>query len=108
RLEWYPEALGYSIERQPDLELLLGDDQIPELVLQNDRHLLRILLAQARRYPHAGRARVERDVEMVLAREPILGRVAQHALHDAAQRLVGQEIVADMVGGHEDGLDRTL
>ena len=42
---------------------------------------------------------VEGDVEMMLARQrALLGGVGEHAAHDAAQRLLGQEIVADLVG----------
>ena len=75
--------------------------EIPELVLQHDGHFFRVLLAHARGELHAGRARVERDVEMMLARQRAgLGHIGQHAAHHRAQRLLGQEIVADVVDGH--------
>ncbi len=37
---------------------------------------------------------------MMLARQPALGGVGQHLAHQAAQRVLGQEVVADMVGCH--------
>src|SRR5215510_9350227 len=70
-------------------------------MLENDRHLFRVFLAQAGRDAHARRAGVERDVEMVLAREPVLGGIGQDAVNHSAQRLLGQEIITDMVGRHE-------
>ena len=42
---------------------------------------------------------VEGDVEMMVARQALfLGGVGEHVAHHAAQRLLGQKIVADMVG----------
>ena len=82
----------------PDLEALLGDGKIPELMLQDDGDLFRILRAQPLRHAHALGARIEGDVEMVLARQAFLGDVGEHLAHDVAQRLLGQKIVADMVG----------
>ena len=49
--------------------------QVPELVLQDDRHLLRILRAQPRRDHDAGMIGAERDVEMVLAGQAVGGGV---------------------------------
>ena len=74
--------------------------QIPELVLQHDGHFFRILLAHARGELHAGRAGVERDIEMMLARQPGFRRIGEHAAHHRAQRLLGQQIVADVVDRH--------
>src|SRR5262249_38795503 len=59
---------------------------------------------QPRRYAHARRAGVERDEEVMLARQPVLGCVREDALHHAAQGLLGQEVVADMVGRHDGRL----
>ena len=47
RLEGYEQALGHRIEREPDLEGGFCNAEIPELVLQHDRHLFGILLANA-------------------------------------------------------------
>ena len=47
------------------------------------------------------RARIERHVEMMLARERAhFSHVGEHAPHHSAQRLLGQQIVADVVDGH--------
>ena len=37
---------------------------------------------------------------MVLAGQAVLGGVGEHVAHHAAQRLLGQKIVADVVGCH--------
>ena len=80
------------------------DDQVPELVLQHDRHFLGILRAAcAADSSHALGAGVERDVEMMLARQAVLGGVLEHRVHDAAQRLLGQDVVADVIDGHGTG-----
>ena len=47
------EAFRNPAERQPDLEPVVRYHQIPELVLQDDRHLLRILRQQPRRQFYA-------------------------------------------------------
>ena len=78
RVERHQQPLRHAAERQADLERLVADLQIPELVLQDDGHLLRILLAQPRRQPHALGRGVEGDVEMMLARQALLGGVGQH------------------------------
>src|SRR5690606_12728480 len=70
-------------------------------VLKDDGHLLRILRAQPVRDAHAHRARVEGDVEMMISRQALFGRLGQYAAHHAAQGLLGQKIVADVVG-HAD------
>ena len=98
------ETFRHALEGEADLEGLLRHREIPELVLEDDRHLFGIAFAQALGYLHARRTRVERDVEVVLAHEAVLCRVGENTLNHAAQCLLGQEIVADMVGRH-DGLD---
>jgi hypothetical protein len=98
------KPLGDPVERQADFEVRLGDHQIPELVLQHDGHLFGILLVQPLGDAHARRAGVERDVEMMLARQHAgFGDVNQHPAHDGAQRLLGQQIIADVVDGHAVG-----
>ena len=77
--------------------------EIPELVLQDDGHLLGILRAQPVRHAHAVGVGVEGDVEMMVAGQALLGRFGEHAAHHAAQRLLGQEIVADLVGHGPSG-----
>ena len=85
RLERHHQPLRHAAERQADFETVVADDQIPELVLQDDRHRLRILRAHALRQPHARRRGGERDLEMVLAGQAVLGRVREHGAHHAAQ-----------------------
>ena len=41
------QTLGNVVEREADLEAGVGDDQVPELMLQDDRHFFRVLRAQA-------------------------------------------------------------
>ena len=54
------QPLRNAVERQADLEGVLGDRQVPELVLEDDRHLLRILRAQPRRDRARPAARVSK------------------------------------------------
>src|SRR5438045_2154966 len=55
-------------------------------MLEDDRHLLRILRQQPRRKLHALGGRQEGDEEMVLAREPVLGGIGQYTAQHPAQR----------------------
>ena len=43
------KALGDAVEGELHLEALLVDDQVPEAMLEDDRHLLGIFLLQALR-----------------------------------------------------------
>ena len=66
-------------------------------MLQHDGHFFGILLAQAIGNPHALRARVEGDEEMMVAGQAACGDVGEHLAHDAAQRVLGEQVVADEV-----------
>jgi hypothetical protein len=95
------KLLGNAVERERHLEMRVAHRKVPELVLQYDGHFFRILLAQARRDAYARRLRGERDIEMMLARQRAgLRYVCQHASHHCAQRLLRQEIVADVIDAH--------
>src|SRR6185437_6037430 len=98
RLERHAELLRHAAERKADRETGFVDLEIPELVLQDDGHLLGVLRLDPVGQAHALGAGVERDVEVVLAGQTLLRRVGQHVAHDAAQRLLGEKIVADVVG----------
>ncbi len=67
--------------------------KLPELVLQHDGHFLRILRLQSRRHHYARMVGAERQVEMVLAGQPVGGHVLQCAHHDTAHRLLGPGVV---------------
>ena len=75
-------------------------------MLEDDCHFLRVLFAQAVRDANAGEVRPEGNVEMVLAREPILAGVDQDLSHHALEGFLHQEIVADQVFGHQDARGR--
>ena len=91
---------AHAAERQADLEGIVVDRQIPELVLQHDGHGLRILRPHPVRQPHAGRRSVEGDLEMVVARQAVLGGIRQHGAHDAAQGGLGEKVVPDVINRH--------
>ena len=74
--------------------------KIPELMLQDDRHLLRVLRVHPRRQLHARGIGGEGDLEMMVARQALLGDVGEHGAHDAAQRGLRQDVVADMIDRH--------
>ena len=73
RLERHAEPFRNAAERQADLEAALGHLQIPELMLQDDGHLVRDIARAAG--PTAARlgVGVERNVEMMIARQALLG-----------------------------------
>ena len=93
-----------SIDQELDLEAFLGDREIPEAMLEDDHHLLGILLLQAARQHHARSLRIEGDIEMMLARQAALREhLGEDLAHDAAQGLLRQRIVVDRAfGGHAD------
>ena len=66
-------------------------------MLQDDSHLFGILLAQAVRDAHAGRASSKRHIKMMIARQAILARINQDIAHNTAQRILNQQIVSDMI-----------
>src|SRR6185503_7236434 len=78
------EALWNSTERKSYLEFVFTDFQIPELMLEDDGHLVRVLRAQPVRHVHTVGFCVERYVEMMVPRQAFLGRVGEHAADHAA------------------------
>src|SRR5262249_34326528 len=104
--ERHAEPFRNATKRHADLETLLVDSQVPELVLEHDRHLGRELGQKPWRHAHALSLRIEGDVEMVLARQPVLGGIVEHRAHHATQRLLRKQIVADVIDGHNSSLQR--
>jgi hypothetical protein len=94
------QALRDAAERQPDFKAVLGHHQVPELVLENDRHFFRILREQPRRQFDALRGGKKRNEEMMLPGQAVLGGVDQYAAQHSAQRVTRQHIVSDMIGRH--------
>ena len=85
---------------RPTSNTVVADDQVPELMLQDDRHGFGILRAHALGQPHAGRRGGKCDLEMMLAGQPFLGRIGQNGAHHAAQRLLRQDVVANVIDRH--------
>ena len=100
RLERHGNAFRHAAERQADLEGLIADGEIPELMLQDDRHFARVLRAHAIGKPHARRHRAERNLEMMIAGQAVLGGIRQNGAHDAAQGGLRQDVVANVISGH--------
>ena len=50
--------------------------------------------------PHARRRSRKRDLEMVFARQALLGHVRHDRAHHPAQGGLGEQVVADVVFGH--------
>jgi hypothetical protein len=78
---------------------VLRDGEIPELVLQHDRHVGRILLAHARGEAHAGVTGVKADIEVMFSRQAARGGIHKNAPDDLTQGILGQKVVADMILG---------
>src|SRR5690606_13605299 len=66
------KPFGDAVERQLHLEPVLGDVEIPEAVLQNDRHLLGILVPKTLGEDDASCLCVEGNIEVVITRKPAL------------------------------------
>ena len=85
RIKRHGEFLGDIIEAQHDRKLLIGNFQIPELVLHDDGNFLRVARLQLRRNAHAGEIRLERNEEMMLPRQAEFidmdERLAHHVAH---------------------------
>src|SRR5262249_49931441 len=92
---------GHVGERKADFEMSLGDLQVPELVLDDDGHLLRILGLEVLGDADTRGAGQEGDEEMMIAWEPA-GRcdLCQNLANDPAQRVLCQNVVADVVLPH--------
>src|SRR6185312_10571634 len=87
-------------EGKADLEAGVRYFEVPVLELDDDGHLLRITLAQPAGNAHAGRAGQEGDEKVVVAGKAGARDLGQNLAHDAAQSLLGQYVVADVVVGH--------
>src|SRR5262249_46287058 len=87
-----------AAERQADLEAVFMHHQVPELVLQDDGHLLRVLRHQARRQLHPFCLGQERNVEMMIAGQTALGRVVEHPTKHSAHRIARKDIISDVIG----------
>src|SRR6185312_8314181 len=94
------EPLARAAEAQQHGEGLGVDLQSPELVLEDDGDLLGILLAQEPRHLDAGVLRAESDVEVVLARQPVLGDLLQDSPHGIPQGFLKNGRIVDLVGVH--------
>ena len=87
------QMLGSAPEIERHAEALVVNLQIPELMLQDDRHFVRILGAQFGRQPNAFRRCPERDVKMVVPRQPVPGGVQQRLMNDAPQGILDPLII---------------
>src|SRR6478735_852301 len=90
RTEWNGQPLWNAAERQSDLEAIFRNLEVPELVLQDDCHLLRILREQPRRQLDALGPGQKGDEEMVFARQAMRGGVGQYPPQHATQRVARQ------------------
>ena len=97
---------GDVVEAEFDVKAFLGDLQAPVLMLQDDGHFLRVLLAQAVGNSNAGGIGVKRDIEVMLAGEAGFLDPFQREPHDAAKSVLGQQVVPHLIFGH--GVSRLL
>src|SRR6185437_3846392 len=100
RLEGHHEPFGNSAEGEPDFEAILRHREIPELMLQDDRHLFRILREQPRRDFYAFGVGNEGDEEMMLSGQTMLCGVGQNAAQHATQSVARQNVISDVIGRH--------
>ena len=101
---------GNLVEAQPDREADIGDIQVPELVLEHDRHLVGEALAQVIGYLDPGHPGFEGDVEVMVAGQRAAARLylSQNAADHCAQGLLHDLVIGDQAVGrivtHHDGL----
>ena len=100
RGEWNHQPFRNAAERQSDLEQFVGDLHVPELMLEHDGHLFRIAFVQPVGDLYAVRRGVEGDEEMVIAGKPAFGGIGQHVADHAAQGVLDQNVVTDVIDGH--------
>src|SRR5581483_10016480 len=101
RAERHDQALRNVGERELHLEAVVRHLQVPELVLQDDGHLLGILLLEPFGHRDALGARIKGDVQMVLAGQALALHPRQYLTHDAPQSILREKIVSDLVLCHE-------
>ncbi len=90
----HDQALLPAGEAQGHGEALRIGLQAPELVLQHDRHLVRIARLKVVGDLHTRRRRAEGDVEVMLARQAALGDLAQRLPQDTAQCALEHMVIA--------------
>src|SRR5690606_17950602 len=102
RVERDHEAFRRVGEGEADFELRFGDLQVPELVLDDDCHLLGIFCLQVLRDANARCAGQEGDEEMVVTRQPAGRRYfRQNLANDATKSVLSPNVVTDMILPHK-------
>ena len=88
------------MEAERDRDRLLADLEVPELVLQYDRHLFRVFRAQLVGDLDPRHLRHKAQIEMVAAAQPLARRPLQRVAHDAAQRALDHLVVLEQILRH--------
>jgi len=86
-------------ETERDGEAVFLDNEIPELVLQDDGHLLRILLMQPVGDAHARPVGVEGDIEVMVAGRPRCPASLMPCARPT-QRLLDHAVISQPALGH--------
>src|SRR5690606_39148379 len=86
------ENLSLAVEGKADLEACLGDLEVPELVLQNDGHLLVVLLEQTLADSDARRLGDKGDEEVVLSGKTGSCDFGQDLADDPPQSFLGEDV----------------
>ena len=91
------QLCGHLIEAQSHRKTCLGDGQIPELVLDDDCHLVRKTFAQALGDVDPRCCSLERDVKVVDAGQCTAAGddLAKHAADNRAQRFLHDLVIGD-------------
>src|SRR5579883_448180 len=88
------------VEGKADLETVLRHSKVPELMLQHNRHLMRIFVRQPFRKADAGCARIEGDQKMMIPRDAPLENPLKDAADHATEGVENQGLVSDKVFRH--------
>jgi prepilin signal peptidase PulO-like enzyme (type II secretory pathway) len=91
----YNKTFRHIVERKRYAHFLVIDLKVVELVLQNDRHLAGIPLAQIIGDLHARMVGEEGDIKMVLACKAVFDNLAHRLAHNAAQGFFNHPVVSE-------------
>ena len=100
------QPLELLLKAQRDRKRVVADLEIPELVLQHDRHLVGKRSQQARGIATPGVVGRKADIEMMGAAQPVARDADQRVAHHAAQRALDHLVVLEQILRHRPGADR--
>lgn len=97
------EMSRHLVEGQTNLEPRIAHLEVPELVLENDRHLIRKPFAEPGGDGHTRCTRLERDVEVMMAGQSLIRHLAQNTAHHRTQGILDNLVIGNQTIGRAFG-----